>query len=160
MDESATSAHIGNTAASAAIPFATPGPCARFSTTSSTTRSWTPRRRPAAPCGHPLRKRFYARAAAGAGTPEGGFPIALDGKPVRTPLRRPLAAPAQGPGRAIAGGMDAQEQVIDPGTLPLTRLANAVIDAVADATGAGSGRDRKVSRLRSHLLPRRRAPPG
>ena len=49
----------------------------------------------------PLRKRFYAEAEVG---PEGeaGFPVLLDGKPVRTPLRRLLAAPAPVLAQALA----------------------------------------------------------
>jgi chaperone required for assembly of F1-ATPase len=82
-----------------------------------------------------LRKRFYERAEVGAGARETGFLIALDGKPVRTPARRMLAAPSQALAEAIAAEWNAQEQVIDPGRMPLTRLANAVIDAVADAPG-------------------------
>ncbi len=39
-----------------------------------------------------LRKRFYQRAHVGEAGP-GGFPLLLDGKPVRTPARRALAAP-------------------------------------------------------------------
>jgi chaperone required for assembly of F1-ATPase len=82
----------------------------------------------------PLRKRFYKSAAVGEGTAE-GFPIALDDKPVRTPLRRLLAAPTPGLAEAIAAEWRAQEEVIDPGRMPITRLANAVIDAVCDAPG-------------------------
>jgi chaperone required for assembly of F1-ATPase len=90
-----------------------------------------------------LRKRFYARAQAGEkagekadeGAGEGGFPVLLDGKPVRTPARRTLAAPAPALAQAIAEEWNAQEDVIDPARMPLTRLANAVIDAVADASG-------------------------
>lgn len=83
----------------------------------------------------PLRKRFYKSAAAGEGSEQDGFPVALDDKPVRTPLRRPLAAPRQALAEAIAAEWNAQEAVIDPGRMPLTRLANAVIDAVSDAPG-------------------------
>jgi chaperone required for assembly of F1-ATPase len=83
----------------------------------------------------PLRKRFYKSAVAGEGSEQGGFPVALDDKPVRTPLRRPLAAPRQALAEAIAAEWNAQEAVIDPGRMPLTRLANAVIDAVSDAPG-------------------------
>ncbi|HZD88984.1 MAG TPA: ATP12 family protein [Pseudolabrys sp.] len=82
----------------------------------------------------PLRKRFYRQAGVGDACPE-GFPVALDDKPVRTPLRRLLAAPAAGLAEAIAAEWNAQETEIDPGRMPLTRLANAVIDAVADAPG-------------------------
>jgi len=82
----------------------------------------------------PLRKRFYTRAAAGEGGAE-GFPVTLDDKPVRTPLRRLLATPTPALAEAIAAEWNAQEKEIDPGRMPLTRLANAVIDAVADAPG-------------------------
>jgi chaperone required for assembly of F1-ATPase len=79
----------------------------------------------------PLRKRFYQEATAGEG--EGGFPVLLDGKPVRTPLRRPLAAPSPALAQALAAEWNAQSSEIDPARMPLTRLANAVIDAVANA---------------------------
>lgn len=79
-----------------------------------------------------LRKRFYKSAEAGAEVGEGGFPVLLDGKPVRTPARRPLAAPSRALAQALADEWNAQEDVIDPGRMPLTRLANAVIDAVVD----------------------------
>jgi chaperone required for assembly of F1-ATPase len=77
----------------------------------------------------PRRKRFYARAGV-AETPK-GFGITLDGKPVRTPSRRPLAAPTREIAAAIAAEWDVQKEFIDPVTMPLTRLANSVIDAVA-----------------------------
>lgn len=79
-----------------------------------------------------LRKRFYARAEAGTEKGEGGFAVLLDGKPVRTPARRPLAAPSHALAQALAEEWNAQADVIDPGRMPLTRLANAVIDAVAE----------------------------
>jgi chaperone required for assembly of F1-ATPase len=79
-----------------------------------------------------LRKRFYGRAEAASEKGEGGFAVLLDGKPVRTPARRLLAAPSQALAQAIADEWQAQTDVIDPGRMPLTRLANAVIDAVAD----------------------------
>jgi chaperone required for assembly of F1-ATPase len=62
----------------------------------------------------------------------GGFPLLLDGKPVKTPARRPLAAPTRALAEKIAEEWNAQAEVIDPARMPLTRLANAVIDAVAD----------------------------
>jgi chaperone required for assembly of F1-ATPase len=78
-----------------------------------------------------LRKRFYKEAGSGEAG-EGGWPVLLDGRPVRTPARRPLAAPTRALGQALAGEWNAQGEFIDPGRMPLTRLANAVIDAVAD----------------------------
>jgi len=78
-----------------------------------------------------LRKRFYKLAHVGEAE-GGGFPLLLDGKPVKTPARRPLAAPTRTLAEKIAGEWNAQVEVIDPARMPLTRLANAVIDAVAD----------------------------
>jgi chaperone required for assembly of F1-ATPase len=84
-----------------------------------------------------LRTRFYHRVEAGENADEaGGFPLLLDGKPVKTPRRRLLAAPTRALAGKIAKEWDAQQDAIDPACMPLTRLANAVIDAVADATGA------------------------
>jgi chaperone required for assembly of F1-ATPase len=83
-----------------------------------------------------LRKRFYERAHVGEEAGEGGFPVLLDGKPVRTPARRLLAAPARALAEALAAEWDAQHDDIDPARMPLTRLANAVIDAVVDAPAA------------------------
>ena len=77
-----------------------------------------------------LRKRFYAKASV-EGT-EGAFGILLDGKPVKTPARRILAAPTRALAQAIADEWDAQKDVIDPSKMPLTRLANSVIDGVTD----------------------------
>ena len=74
------------------------------------------------------RKRFYAQAGV-AETPK-GFGITLDGKPARTPSRRLLAVPTREIAEAIAAEWDAQKEIIDPTTMPLTRLANSVIDAV------------------------------
>jgi chaperone required for assembly of F1-ATPase len=82
----------------------------------------------------PQRKRFYAQAGV-AETPK-GFGITLDGKPVRTPSRRLLVAPSREIAEAIAAEWDAQKEIIDPTTMPLTRLANSVIDAVANRIGA------------------------
>ena len=81
-----------------------------------------------------LRKRFYTRAQAGEAGP-GGFPLLLDDKPVKTPARRALAAPIRPLAEKIAGEWNAQAEVIDPARMPLTRLASAVIDAVADVPG-------------------------
>ena len=81
-----------------------------------------------------LRNRFYQ--AAGVAEGADGFAVLLDGKPVRTPRRRALAAPTAPLARLIAEEWDAQPQEIDPARMPLTRLANAVIDAVAEAGDA------------------------
>ncbi|HET6839592.1 MAG TPA: ATP12 family protein [Bradyrhizobium sp.] len=76
----------------------------------------------------PRRKRFYA----GAGVVEaaGGFEITLDDKPVRTPSGRPLVAPDRKIADAIASEWEAQQETIDPLTMPSTRFANSVIEGV------------------------------
>jgi chaperone required for assembly of F1-ATPase len=58
--------------------------------------------------------------------------VRLDDKPVRTPARRVLAAPTPALAEAIAAEWQAQKDVVDPAKMPLTRLANAIIDGVAD----------------------------
>jgi chaperone required for assembly of F1-ATPase len=78
------------------------------------------------------RKRFYRTAGAGESSP---YAILLDGKPVRTPARRTLAAPSRKLAEAIAAEWEAQREFVDPAAMPLTRLANSVIDGVVDAPG-------------------------
>ncbi len=82
----------------------------------------------------PRRKRFYTGAGV-AESPE-GFAITLDGKPVRTPSGRPLVAPNREIADAIAAEWDAQKEFIDPLTMPFTRFANSVVDAVVDRVDA------------------------
>ena len=83
-----------------------------------------------------LRKRFYASASVGEVLGDGNFPVLLDGKKITTPRRRVLAAPTAALAARIAAEWDAQTESIDPARMPLTRLANATIDAVADARAA------------------------
>src|SRR5438270_824055 len=78
----------------------------------------------------PLRKRFYERAEAEES--KHGFRVILDGRPVRTPGRRLLMAPTAALAQRIAAEWSAQRDVIDPATMPLTRLANTIIDGVAN----------------------------
>jgi chaperone required for assembly of F1-ATPase len=80
-----------------------------------------------------LRRRFYEHANIGSG-PDGRA-VYLDDKPVRTPARQPLAAPTPELAQAIAAEWDAQRETIDPANMPLTRLANAIIDGIVDAPG-------------------------
>jgi chaperone required for assembly of F1-ATPase len=82
----------------------------------------------------PRRKRFFARA----GVVEGpdGFAIRLDDKPVRTPSGRVLAAPIPEIADAIAAEWEAQKEFIDPLTMPFTRFANSVVDAVVERADA------------------------
>ena len=81
-----------------------------------------------------LRRRFYQRAEVE--DADGEFRIVLDGRPVKTPARRTLAAPTRALAQALAAEWEAQRDVIDPAKMPLTRLANTIIDGVADAPSA------------------------
>ena len=74
-----------------------------------------------------------------------GFAVTLDGRPVRTPARRALAAPTRPLGEALAAEWDAQADVIDPARMPLTRLANTIIDGVAAAARESPPRSRNIS---------------
>jgi chaperone required for assembly of F1-ATPase len=78
----------------------------------------------------PLRRRSYNEV--GVEEAPTGHGVTLDGKPVRTPAGRALAAPTPSLAQAIANEWQAQREFIDPATMPLTRLANGIIDGVAD----------------------------
>lgn len=80
-------------------------------------------------------RRFYQDATVG---PDLG--IRLDGKPVKTPGRRGLVLPNARLAEAIADEWQAQEEKIDPRTMPLTGLAYAALDRVAsDPAGFAAG---------------------
>ena len=74
-------------------------------------------------------KRFWTDVSVGQET--GGWSIALDGRPVRTPARASLVVPNRALAEAIAGEWRDVEGEIDPRAMPLTGLANAAIDRVA-----------------------------
>lgn len=78
----------------------------------------------------PQRKRFYT--AVGISDTDNGFAITLDGKTVKTPSRHPLAVPSRAIAEAMVTEWDAQKDVIDPTSMPVTRLANSVLDAIRD----------------------------
>ncbi|GAC1497397.1 MAG: ATPase [Bradyrhizobium sp.] len=82
----------------------------------------------------PRRKRFYARA--GVVEAPDGFSVVLDDKPIRTPSGRAVVAPSLRIAEGIAAEWEAQREFIDPMTMPLTRLANSVVNAVVDQVDA------------------------
>ncbi len=73
-------------------------------------------------------KRFWK--AANVVEEDAGFGVALDGRPVRTPAKQALRVPTHAMATAIAEEWDAQEGVINPETMPVTKTANAAIDKV------------------------------
>jgi len=79
------------------------------------------------------RRRFHERVAVAAIAD--GYAVRLDDKPVRTPAGNVLAAPKSELAQALAAEWSAQREVIDPAAMPLTRLANAIIDGVSERPG-------------------------
>lgn len=74
-------------------------------------------------------KRFWKEAQV---TPsEGGFTVTLDGRTVKTPAKTLLAVPTRALAQAIAEEWDAQDDKIDPTTMPFTRMSNSALDKVA-----------------------------
>jgi chaperone required for assembly of F1-ATPase len=74
-------------------------------------------------------KRFWKKAEAIAA--EGGFSVALDGKPIRTPARNVLRLPTRALAEALAAEWEGQEDELRPEKMPLMRLASTAIDLVA-----------------------------
>lgn len=75
-----------------------------------------------------LRQRFYAKAETSALAE--GHAVRLDDEPVLTPARRVLAVPVPALAAAIAAEWESQRELVDPAKMPLTRLANVIIDGV------------------------------
>jgi chaperone required for assembly of F1-ATPase len=100
-----------------------------------------------------LRRRFYKTVTIAAGEGDqgehqvepGAHAVCLDDKAIRTPGRRVLAAPVPELARALADEWAAQGEYIDPGKMPLTRLANTIID------GVGAAQDAVVAEIRKYL---------
>lgn len=91
-------------------------------------------------------KRFWKQAEVI--LEDGGWGIALDGRPVRTPARTPLVVESRALADAIAAEWNAQGEDIDPASMPLTGIANAAIDlasgdlaAFAEPIAAYAGSD-------------------
>jgi chaperone required for assembly of F1-ATPase len=75
-----------------------------------------------------LPRRFYREAKVA--DVEGGFGVALDGRPLRTPGKALLGMPVRAVAQAVADEWQSQGEHIDPLAMPLTRLVNVVIDQV------------------------------
>lgn len=74
-------------------------------------------------------KRFWTKAETV--ERDGAFAVDLDGRAVKTPYKQPLLLPTRTMADAIAAEWQAQEKVVDPRTMPVTRAANSAIDKVA-----------------------------
>jgi len=74
-------------------------------------------------------KRVYRTAEARPAG--GGWAVALDSRPLRTPGRRELVVPSEALAAAIAAEWDAQQDEVRPPTMPLFRLAATALDRTA-----------------------------
>ena len=79
-------------------------------------------------------KRFWTQAEARQA--DDGWEVALDGRPLRTPKRAHLLLPTEALALAIASEWDAVKDEVKPGAVPLTGLANAAVDIVAEDRAA------------------------
>lgn len=86
--------------------------------------------------GQSLARRFY-KTASTVKTEEAGWCVLLDGRAVKTPLRKELLLPTEALAEAVAAEWNAQKDTIDPRLMPLTKLANTALDGV-------SGRESEV----------------
>ena len=71
-------------------------------------------------------KRFYKKVSVA--ERDGTFDVLLDGKPIKTPLRKNLSLPTRALAEAIAEEWRAQGGDIIPLAMPFNRLANTAID--------------------------------
>ena len=58
------------------------------------------------------------------------FAVELDGRQVKTPAKTQLILPTRAMAEAIATEWRAQEEIVNPNTMPCTRSANAALDKV------------------------------
>lgn len=79
----------------------------------------------------PLPRRFYTSVSVE--PRDGGFAVLLDGREVRTPAKNKLVVPVAALADAIAAEWGALGERIDPASMPVTRLVNTALDAVASA---------------------------
>jgi len=77
----------------------------------------------------PLAKRFYTDVTVSEG--DGAFAILLDGRSIKTPARNALCVPTAAMAELVASEWSGQAEFIDPGSMPITRLANTAIDGIA-----------------------------
>lgn len=74
-------------------------------------------------------KRFWKATAV---VPEdGGFAVRLDDRRVMTPAKQGLIVPTEALAQLIAAEWEAQTGLVNPETMPVTRMANSALDKVA-----------------------------
>lgn len=73
-------------------------------------------------------KRFYSEVSCD--KTEGGYRILLDGRSVKTPSKKELLAPTIKIAQAVIEEWQAQSDVINPQTMPLTQILNTKQDRI------------------------------
>lgn len=96
------------------------------------------------------RKRFYTTVGISAG--EDGHSVTLDDKTIRTPSRNALVVPSHAIAELMAAEWSAQQEFIDPLSMPVTRLANSVLDAISTEEQITAVRDDIAKYFGSDLL--------
>ncbi|WP_398481312.1 ATP12 family chaperone protein [Tardiphaga sp.] len=96
------------------------------------------------------RKRFYTKV--GVSAADEGHSVTLDDKTIRTPSRNALAVPSRAVADLMAAEWDAQQEFIDPLSMPITRLANSVLDAISTEEQIAAVRDDIAKYFGSDLL--------
>lgn len=76
-----------------------------------------------------ITKRFWKNATVSKA--DGGYQVLLDARKLRTPAKSELIVPSHEMAAEIAAEWQAQDEKIDPLSMPFTRSANAAIDKVA-----------------------------
>lgn len=79
-------------------------------------------------------KRFWTETAVVPA--DGGYAVALDAKPLRTPARRLLVVPGRALAEGIAAEWRAQGETVAPAAMVLTKLANSGLDRVPELRAA------------------------
>jgi len=75
-------------------------------------------------------KRFWKEARVEKA--EGGYTVALDARPLKTPLKRPLIVPSKALAAEISAEWQAVEGKLDTSTMPYTQFAHAGLDQAVD----------------------------
>lgn len=76
-------------------------------------------------------RRFWKQA--GTAPHAGGWAVTLDGRVAHTPGGAPLALPTEAAAALVAAEWEAQGEVLEPASMPATRLAHTALDHVPAA---------------------------
>lgn len=90
------------------------------------------------PQGQQLPKRFYQEASVDKAGDVSGYEVRLDGRQLKTPGKNLLLVPSADLAALIANEWKAQVEVINPATMPVTKIINSSLDGV-------SGREAEVA---------------